>query len=127
MKTTLATFSLGVASVALLASCANTGSSSGSAESVSLKAAVPAQMAGSCADLATKFNYAQLRMTGSTAVAAGAVALNGAPSAPKTAYDAPSHCLVKGVMDAATPPARFRPGSSGTSLPTPYASSDAPP
>ena len=99
MKTTLATFSLGVASVALLASCANTGSSSGSAESVSLKAAVPAQMAGSCADLATKFNYAQLRMTGSTAVAAGAVALNGAPNAPKTAYDAPSHCLVKGVMD----------------------------
>lgn len=99
MKTTLATFSLGVASVALLASCANTSNSSGNSAQVSLKAAVPAQMTASCTDLATKFNYAQLRITSSTAVAAGAVALSGAPNAPKTAYEAPAHCLVKGVMD----------------------------
>jgi hypothetical protein len=58
MKTTLATFSLGVASVALLASCA---------------------------DLSTKFNFSQPRITSSTAVDAGAVALSGASNAPKTA------------------------------------------
>jgi feruloyl esterase len=98
MKTTLATFSLGVASVALLASCANTGSSLGSAGSVSLKAAVPATMTGACTDVANKFNYAQMRITGTTAVAAGAVAVSGAPNAPKTAYDVPAHCLVKGLM-----------------------------
>lgn len=98
MKTTLATFSLGVVSVALLVACANTGSSSSSAEPLSLKAALPAQMTASCTDLATKFNYAQLRITSSIAVDAGAVAMSAAPNAPKTAYDAPAHCLVKGRM-----------------------------
>jgi feruloyl esterase len=98
MRTSLATFSFGVASVALLASCANTGGTSGVVEPVLLKAAVPAAMTGVCADIASNFKYAQVRITSSTSVAAGAVALSGAPNAPKTAYDVPTHCLVKGLM-----------------------------
>jgi pimeloyl-ACP methyl ester carboxylesterase len=98
MKTTLATFSLGVASVALLAACANNAGMVGGAEPPVLKAASPAAMTGTCTDIAQKFNYAQVRITSSAEVAAGEVALSGAPNAPKTAYKAAAHCLVKGLM-----------------------------
>lgn len=98
MKTTLATFLLGVASVALLASCSQTGSKHDVAATATLKAASPAAMDGNCNDIASKFKYDKVRITSSSAVATGAVALSGAPNAPKTSYDAPSHCLVKGLM-----------------------------
>jgi pimeloyl-ACP methyl ester carboxylesterase len=98
MTTTFATFSLGVASVALLSSCAQLGGTSDSAVSIQLKPASPAVMTSSCADLASKFNYAQVRVTSSAAIPAGAIATSGAPNAPKTAFDAPAHCLVKGLM-----------------------------
>lgn len=98
MKITLATFSLGVASVALLTACSHTGSKPDGAATAQLKAATPAAMAGSCADISTKFVYDKVRITSSTSVAAGPIAMSGAPNAPKTAYDAPAHCLVKGLM-----------------------------
>jgi feruloyl esterase len=98
MKTTLATFFWGVASVAFLASCSNTGGMLGAAEPVTLKAAMPAALHINCVDVAAKFSYANMRITTSSQVDAGVVALSGAPNAPKTAYDAPAHCLVKGLM-----------------------------
>jgi feruloyl esterase len=98
MKTTLATFSMGVASVALFTACSHTGAKLDAVVSASLKAALPAAMEGGCADLAGKFNHAQVRITSSATVAAGAVATSGAPNAPKTAYDVSAHCLVKGLM-----------------------------
>jgi pimeloyl-ACP methyl ester carboxylesterase len=85
--------------VALLASCANTGGSARGAESITLAAATPATMTGSCADIASKFKYDKVRLVSSLPVAAGALAMSGASNAPKTAYEAPAHCLVKGVMD----------------------------
>jgi feruloyl esterase len=98
MKTTLATFSMGVASVALLTACSHTGGKHDVAASASLKPASPVVMEGNCADIASKFKYDKVRITSSVSVAAGSVALSGAPSAPKTSYDAPAHCLVKGLM-----------------------------
>ncbi len=98
MKTTLATFSMGVASVALLTACSQTGGKHDVAASAPLKAASPAAMEGSCADITSKFKYDKVRITGNVSVAAGAVATSGAPNAPKTSYDAPAHCLVKGLM-----------------------------
>lgn len=98
MKTTLATVSMGVASVALLTACSHPGGTLDVAASASLKAASPAAMSVSCGDMASKFKYDQVRITGSVSVAAGAVAMSGAPNAPKTAYEAPAHCLVKGLM-----------------------------
>ena len=99
MKITLATFSLGVACVALLTACSQTGGKqNGVAAIVQLKAATPAVMASSCDDITSKFKYDKVRITSSATVAVGSVALSGAPNAPKTAYDAPAHCLVKGLM-----------------------------
>jgi pimeloyl-ACP methyl ester carboxylesterase len=98
MKISLATFSLGVASLAFLTACSNTGSKHEGNAATQLKAATPAAMAGSCADISAKFAYDKVRITSSTSVAAGALAMSGAPNAPKTAYDAPAHCLVKGLM-----------------------------
>ncbi len=98
MQITLATFSLGVASVALLTACSHTGGKLDVATTAQLKAATPAVMASSCDDITSKFKYDKVRITSSVSVAAGAVALSGAPNAPKTAYDAPTHCLVKGLM-----------------------------
>lgn len=98
MKTTLATLSFGVASVALLTSCANIGSSFSDTSVEPLKTAIPVQIALSCADIATKFTYPQLRITSTSPIAAGTVALSGAPNAPKSAYEAPAHCLVKGLL-----------------------------
>lgn len=98
MKTAFAIFPVGVACVALLSSCAQLGGAADGAASIQLKAAAPAVMVGQCTDLASKFSYAQVRITGTTALAAGALALSGAPNAPKTAYEVPSHCFVKGLM-----------------------------
>jgi Tannase and feruloyl esterase len=99
MKTTLTTFSMGVASVALLTACSHTGGKLDAVSSVTLMSASPAALAGSCADITSKFNYDKVRIRSSASVAAGAVAMSGAPNAPKSAYEAPAHCLVKGVMD----------------------------
>ena len=98
MKTARVTFSIGVASVALLTACMHTGDKT-QGTATQLKAAAPAAMSGKCDDIAVKFKYDNVRISSSVAVAAGAVAVSGAPNAPKTAYDAPAHCLVKGVMD----------------------------
>ncbi len=98
MKTTPVTFLMGVASVALLTACSHTGDKLDVAASAMLKAASPAVMVGSCNDIVSKFKYDKVRITSSASVAAGAVAMSGAPNAPKTAYDAPAHCLVKGLM-----------------------------
>jgi pimeloyl-ACP methyl ester carboxylesterase len=51
-----------------------------------------------CADIASKFKFDQVRIASSASVDAGSVALSGAPNPPKTSYDAPAHCLVKGLM-----------------------------
>jgi pimeloyl-ACP methyl ester carboxylesterase len=99
MKTTLATFSVGVASVALFSACSHLSGQQDAAQSILLSAAKPAAMSGNCVEIIAKFKYDNLRITSSIPVAAGAVAMGGAPTAPKTAYDAPAHCLVKGVMD----------------------------
>ncbi len=98
MQITRATFSLGVASVALLTACSHTGGKLDATATAQLKAAVPASMTGSCADISSKFSYDKVRITSSVSVAAGNVPMSGAPNAPKTAYDAPAHCLVKGLM-----------------------------
>ncbi|MBL0252897.1 MAG: tannase/feruloyl esterase family alpha/beta hydrolase [Polaromonas sp.] len=98
MKTARVTFSIGVASVALLTACMHTGDKT-QGTATQLKAAAPAAMSGKCDDIAVKFKYDNVRISSSVAVAAGAVAVSGAPNAPKTAYAAPAHCLVKGVMD----------------------------
>lgn len=99
MRTTPATLLFGVASLALLLACSHLGGPQDVALSAPLKAATPAAMSGSCADITSKFKYDKVRVTSSAPVAAGVVAISGAPNAPKTAYDAPAHCLVKGVMD----------------------------
>ncbi len=96
MKTALKLTITGAASAVFLLGCANLGSEGVPPQ---LKAATPAALQINCADVAAKFNYANLRITASSQVAAGAVAMSGAPTAPKTAYDAPAHCLVKGVMN----------------------------
>ncbi|HMS27789.1 MAG TPA: tannase/feruloyl esterase family alpha/beta hydrolase [Burkholderiaceae bacterium] len=98
MKATRATFSIGVASVALLTACMHTGDKSQNA-AMQLKAAAPAAMSGNCNDIAAKFKYDKVRIDSSVVVAAGSVAISGAPNAPKSSYTAPAHCLVKGVMD----------------------------
>jgi Tannase and feruloyl esterase len=99
MKTTRSTFSIGVASVALMTACSHTGGKLDRASSSILLSASPAAMVGSCADILIKFKYAKVRVTSSVSVDAGAVALSGAPNAPRTSYDAPAHCLVKGFME----------------------------
>lgn len=95
MKTAPVATLIGAACAVFLSACTTTVDTA--SEPVQLKAATPAALQ-SCADLASKFSYAGLRITASSQVAAGAVALSGAPNAPKSAYDAPAHCLVKGLM-----------------------------
>jgi hypothetical protein len=99
MKTTLATFSMGVASVALLSSCAYLGNKIGDASNPRIRIESPRANTVGCADIASKFKYEQVRIASSVSVDAGSVALSGAPNAPKTSYDAPAHCLVKGFME----------------------------
>ena len=96
MKTVLKTSIAGAASAVFLLGCTTMGEG---APPPQLKAAMPAALQINCADVAAKFSYANLRITASSQVAAGAVAMSGAPNAPKTAYDAPAHCLVKGLLN----------------------------
>jgi Tannase and feruloyl esterase len=96
MKTALKASLTGAASAVFLLGCANLGADN--TQPPKLKAATPAALQINCADVAAKFSYANLRITSSDAVAAGALATSGASNAPKTAYDAPAHCLVKGLM-----------------------------
>jgi Tannase and feruloyl esterase len=95
MKTALKASLTGAASAVFLLGCTTMGDNT---QPPQLKAATPAALQINCADVAAKFSYAALRITASTPIAAGAVAVSGAPNAPKTAYDAPAHCLVKGLM-----------------------------
>lgn len=98
MQITRATFSLGVVSVALLTACSYTGGKLDVVTTAQLKADTPAVMASSCDDITSKFKYDKVRITSSVSITAGALAMSGAPNAPKTAYDVPAHCLVKGLM-----------------------------
>jgi Tannase and feruloyl esterase len=95
MKTALKASLTGAASAVFLLGCTTLGEG---APPPQLKAATPAALQINCADVAAKFSYTALRITGSSPVAAGTVPVSGAPNAPKTAYDAPAHCLVKGLM-----------------------------
>jgi Tannase and feruloyl esterase len=100
MKTALKATLAGAASAVSLFGCANlTNDNAQPPQPLQLKAATPAAMQINCADVAAKFSYAALRITSSDAVTVGALATSGAPNAPKTAYEAPAHCLVKGVMN----------------------------
>jgi hypothetical protein len=95
-KTVLKVSLIGAASAVFLLGCASMGDGTPQPQ---LKAATPAALQINCADVAAKFSYTQMRITASSPIAAGVVATSGAPTAPKTAYDAPAHCLVKGVMN----------------------------
>ena len=98
MQITLATLSMGVASVALLTACSQMGGMLDVTTTAQLKAATPAVMVSSCDDITSKFKYDKVRITSSISVADGPVALSGALNAPKTAYNASTHCLIKGLM-----------------------------
>jgi len=95
MKTALKASLTGAASAVFLFGCTTMGESP---QPPQLKAATPAALQINCADVAAKFSYAALRITASNPIAAGAVAVSGASNAPKTDYEAPAHCLVKGLM-----------------------------
>jgi Tannase and feruloyl esterase len=95
MKTALKASLTGAASAVFLFGCTTMGESPRPPQ---LKAATPAALQINCADVAAKFSYAALRITASNPITAGAVAVSGASNAPKTDYEAPAHCLVKGLM-----------------------------
>jgi hypothetical protein len=82
--------------VTLLAACSTVpqGSDTGLAQ---LKAAEPASLKN-CDQLAANFKFDQTQIAAAQSVAAGPLATGLAPSAPKTAYNAPEHCLVTGKM-----------------------------
>lgn len=85
-KTALKAALTGAASAVFLLGCTTMGDS---APAQQLKAATPAALQINCTDVAAKFSYANLRITASSQVAAGAVAMSGAPA----------HCLVKGLLN----------------------------
>jgi feruloyl esterase len=87
MRTNLPGYAASAATLLLLAACG--GGSSNNESLPQLSAAVGAPLA-SCADLASKINFANTTITAATPVAAGALTVGGQP--------VPAHCQVTGRM-----------------------------
>ncbi|HEY8050549.1 MAG TPA: tannase/feruloyl esterase family alpha/beta hydrolase [Ramlibacter sp.] len=88
LRPRLAPAAFAAALAAFTAGCGGGSSSSAAAGEPQLAPAQPAQLSGSCSDLATKITYANTTITAASAVAAGTLA--GVP--------VPAHCLVTGKM-----------------------------